>query len=97
MDADRKGVAKESLAVDIIVHSLGAKDGVLPRVMNGSKKGDFWSSASFDLLALEQGVAPVDDFQKWLASIPEVEGADELAEQVESARRDRRTEERKGE
>ena len=83
-DADRKGVAKESLAVDIIARSVRAS------AETQEAESSFWSRQSFESLARAQGVEPVADFQQWLASLPEIEGAEELAERIADARRERR-------
>ena len=87
-DADRKGIPKELLAVDIIARSVGASSEVR------EKEPGFWSSQSFESLARKQGVEPIRDFRAWLANLPDIEGADELAERVTAARQERREIER---
>jgi len=87
LDADRKGVAKEELAVDIIARSVSKSSAPVPVY-------DFWSPVPFEALADAQGVEPVGDFKQWLASLPKVEGADELVEHIDQARRERREAER---
>jgi hypothetical protein len=94
-DADRKGIAKEALAVDILTQSLNASAGSAEAGTNGSAEADFWTPQSFESLVREQGVKPIADLRSWLDGLPEVEGADELADQVQTARRQRREQERK--
>ena len=79
-DADRKGIPKESLAIDIIARSVGSLE----------NESSFWSPESFESLARKQGVEPIRDFQEWLANLPDIEGANELAERVTAARQERR-------
>lgn len=86
-DAERKGVAKEDLAVDIIARSVSDSSASMPVY-------DFWAPLSFEDLATAQGIEPVRDFQRWLDSLPQVEGADELIHHIEQARRERREAER---
>jgi hypothetical protein len=87
-DAEQKGVAKEALAVDIIARSVSSSDSQQEATYS------FWDRSSFEELATAQGIEPVRDFQQWLASLPKVEGADELVEHIEQARRERREVER---
>jgi hypothetical protein len=94
-DADRKGIAKEALAVDILTRSLNASAGSAGTSTNGCAESDFWTPQSFESLVRAQGVKPIADFRSWLDSLPDIEGADELADQVEAARRERREQERK--
>ena len=82
-DADRKGIPKESLAIDIIARSVGSQE-----------EASFWTPGSFESLARKQRVEPIRDFQGWLANLPDVEGADELADRVTAARQERREIER---
>jgi hypothetical protein len=89
-DADRKGIAKEALAVDILTQSLNASAGSAEAGTNGSAEADFWTPQSFESLVRAQGVKPITDLRSWLDSLPEVEGADELADQMKAARLTRR-------
>lgn len=86
-DAERKGIAKEELAAEIIARSVGESDAPGPVY-------DFWNPMSFEDLVRVQGVEPILDFEQWRASLPRIEGADELVKHVEESKRERRERER---
>lgn len=88
--ADRQGVAKEALAVDILARTLDGDAEPTEESAIGTAAPDFWSSNIADSLIRPPGYKPVTDFDEWLRSLPTVEGVDELVRHIEDSRRERR-------
>lgn len=92
--AKRSGVAKESLAIDLLTRSLADLGEPTSEGTTETANPNFWTSNMADSLIRPPGFTPVADFDEWLRNLPTIDDTDEFVKNLEESRRERREMER---